>query len=217
MSLAGLIKAIITGIVVGYIVLVTSGCASPPAVAPRFSAPSTAPIARAQAQIAQKQQETKGHIQKAEQIVRTLTIHDPQDKVKIDALSAVLDEANASNDDLKLENDSLKTDNDTLTAQLTTETQNANKLAADYDTLHAQNDKAQAVVKQVNKLWGLGGIAYGFGQLAKHLFILVAVLAVLAVAVLVLSFFFPFIIPFIRAVGSFFAAIFNRIGGLFRR
>jgi hypothetical protein len=83
--------------------------------------------------------------------------------------------------------------------------------------LATSNAKMKPVYEQCTKWWGIGAILYGFGQLAKHLLILLAVLVVLAVAVLVLSFFFPAMGPFIRMVGTFFGAVFNRITSIFKK
>jgi hypothetical protein len=49
---------------------------------------------------------------------------------------------------------------------------------------------------------GIGAFVYRAKALAKHLFIILAVLAGVAVVVFVLSFFPPFIIPAIRTVGN---------------
>jgi hypothetical protein len=48
-------------------------------------------------------------------------------------------------------------------------------------TLAKDNAKIKPVYEQCTKWWGLGAILYGFGQLAKHLLILAAVLAVMGV------------------------------------
>ena len=73
------------------------------------------------------------------------------------------------------------------------------------------NAYAKPIVEQVNSMWGIGGIIYGFKVLAKHLFILLAVLAGVALVFMVLSFFFPAIGAFIRMAGSWLAAIFRRL------
>lgn len=73
------------------------------------------------------------------------------------------------------------------------------------------NAYAKPIIDQVNSMWGIGGIIYGFKVLSKHLFILLAVLAGLALAIFVLSFFFPFIGAFIRMAGSWLATIFRRL------
>lgn len=77
------------------------------------------------------------------------------------------------------------------------------------------NDKI--IVDQVNSRWGLGAFAYGFKMLFKHLLIMIAVLAVVAIGILVLSFFFPFIIPLIKMIGNVLAGVFNWIGSWFKK
>lgn len=79
------------------------------------------------------------------------------------------------------------------------------------------NKYSKPIIDQVNSYWGLGAFLYGFKILARHLLILIAVLAVVALIVFGLSFVFPAIIPFIRMVGSFLASIFRSIGNLFRK
>lgn len=53
--------------------------------------------------------------------------------------------------------------------------------------------KMQKVYDQCTSHWGLGAIAYGVGELAKHIFIAIIVIAVLGIGIFVLSFFFPLI------------------------
>jgi hypothetical protein len=79
------------------------------------------------------------------------------------------------------------------------------------------NAYAKPIIEQVNRWWGIGGILYGFKVLSRHLFILIAVLAVLAVGVFALSFVFPAIMPFIRMTGSFIGMFFRKLGDIFRR
>lgn len=90
-------------------------------------------------------------------------------------------------------------------------------LSDQIDTAHkneqaavAWRNKYEPVIEQVNKYWGLGAFAYGAKVLARHLLILVAVLGVAALAVFVLSFFFP-------VIGVFFKAAWALISRLFKR
>ena len=137
-----------------------AGCATAPQrAAPRFVAPSTAPVAKAQAAIAQKQIETKQHIEKAQEIVKTLTITLPEDKLKVDALTAELNSAQSSNDELRTENDSLKGANDQLTTQIGQQTQQSNQLANAYDQCGADKTLLQlSRHKYVKLAWLFGGI-----------------------------------------------------------
>jgi hypothetical protein len=80
-----------------------------------------------------------------------------------------------------------------------------------------ENAAMRPIVAQVHKWWGIGGIAYGFVRLAKHLLILAAVIIAIGVAVLILSFFFPVIGVAFKAIGPLFGAVMSRIGSLFRR
>jgi FtsZ-binding cell division protein ZapB len=136
-----------------------SSCATAQHVAPRFVAPSTAPIAKAQVAISKRQVETAQHIQKAEEIVRTLTIRLPEDKIKIDALTTELMDAQTSNDQLRTENDSLKGANDSLTAQIGTQTAQANQLSDNYNKAQLQIISLEASRhKYVKAAWLFGGI-----------------------------------------------------------
>lgn len=62
-----------------------------------------------------------------------------------------------------------------------------------------QNAEMRPIVEQCKKWWGIGAIIYGFKRLAIHLFILIAVLAVLAAA---LAWFFPPVLGLFRLVGG---------------
>ena len=115
---------------------------APPA--PHFIAPSTAPIAKAQKAIAVQQVATRQHIQKAQEIVKTLNLTLPADKLKVDALTQELNEAQASNDQLKTDNDNLLTDNTTLTNQIAQQTGACNAVAQNYDKQVIETQKAEA-------------------------------------------------------------------------
>ena len=99
-----------------------------------------------------------------------------------------------------------------------------NKLGDEIDKAHkneealaAYNAKAKPIIDQVNKYWGLGAFAYGLKVLARHLLILVAVLAVIALVVFGLSFAFPALGAFIRTAGTVIAAFLRKIGNLFKK
>src|SRR5882724_4539565 len=94
-------------------------CATQQHMAPRFVQPSTAPIQKAQAA-------THVSIQKAQEIVKTLTITLPPDQTKIDALSQALNDAQTSNDQIEGARAALET-------QLKQQTDTANTLASNYD------------------------------------------------------------------------------------
>jgi hypothetical protein len=95
----------------------------------------------------------------------------------------------------------------------------ANGLQKQVDSEHAQlqtavnsNAKMKPVYDRVNKYWGIGGIIYGFGQLFKHILILLAVLVGIAILLVVASFFFPALGPIL----SFVLSIWNRFLALFK-
>ncbi len=71
------------------------GCASTQ-MAPQFRAPSTVPIQQAHEKVQKAQKETKSHITKAQEIVRTIHLSLPEDQTKIDALTNELTEAQTS-------------------------------------------------------------------------------------------------------------------------
>jgi hypothetical protein len=78
---------------------------------------------------------------------------------------------------------------------------------ADYEA------KTKPVIDQVNKWWGLGAFVYGAKVLSRHLFILAAVVAVIALALFALSFFFP-------AIGLAFGAVrgvLNKVVNIIKR
>jgi hypothetical protein len=104
--------------------LLFASCASQQHIAPRFVQPSTAPIQKAQAV-------THTNIQKAQEIVKTLTITLPPDQTKIDALSQALNDAQTSNDQIEGARAALET-------QLKSQTDTANTLASNYDKAGAQ-------------------------------------------------------------------------------
>jgi septal ring factor EnvC (AmiA/AmiB activator) len=122
--------------------LLFTGCASTPRPAPHFIAPSTVPIAQAQQKIAVQQATTHQHIQKAEEIVKTLTLTLPADKLKVDALTRELSEAQTSNDQLKTDNDDLAKANTDLTKYVDDQAAACNTVADNYDK---QVIKTQAV------------------------------------------------------------------------
>jgi septal ring factor EnvC (AmiA/AmiB activator) len=123
-------------------ILLFTGCATAPRPAPHFIAPSTVPISQAQQKIAVQQVATQQHIQKAEEIVKTLTLTLPADKLKVDALTQELTEAQTSNDQLKTDNDNLETANTDLTKYVTDQATACNAVADNYDK---QVIKTQAV------------------------------------------------------------------------
>jgi phage-related protein len=75
----------------------------------------------------------------------------------------------------------------------------------------------QRLEKKVNSLWGIGAIIYGFERLAKHIFILIAVLIGLALILWVVSFFVPWLKPLIGIFNNILTAILNFIKNLFKR
>lgn len=75
-----------------------------------------------------------------------------------------------------------------------------------------ENAAMRPIVEQVNKWWGIGGIAYGFVRLGKHLLILAAVIVALGVALFVLSFFFPVVGVAFKAIGPLFGGAIRRVG-----
>ncbi len=145
--------------------LLFTGCASaPPRVAPHFIAPSTVPIAQAQQKISAQQVATQQHIQKAEEIVKTLTLTLPADKLKVDALSQELSEAQTSNDDLKIANDNLARANTDLTKYVDDQAAACNTVADNYDK---QVIKTQAVEASrhgwVKRFWIAAAICVAAG------------------------------------------------------
>ena len=87
-----------------------------------------------------------------------------------------------------------------------------NDAAAYTAGLAKQVTKMKPVYDQCTSHWGLGAIAYGVGELAKHLLIAVAVIAVLGVGLYVASFFFPWIGVALGVVGRVIADGFRAIG-----
>ena len=136
------------------------GCATAPAPAPHFIAPSTAPIVQAQQKIATQQVATGQHIQKAEAIVKTLTLSDPADKVKVDSLTQELESAQASNDQLKTYNDNLQVQATDLKDELDKQTAACNTVAQNYDKQVVANTALQASRHGwVKRFWLAAGAA----------------------------------------------------------
>ncbi len=124
--------------------LLFTGCATAPRIAPHFIAPSTAPISQAQQKIAVHQVATQQHIQKAEEIVKTLTLTLPADKLKVDALTQELAEAQTSNDQLKTDNDNLAIANTDLTKYVNDQATACNAVADNYDKQVIKTQAAEA-------------------------------------------------------------------------
>lgn len=77
--------------------------------------------------------------------------------------------------------------------------------------------KMKPVYDQCTSHYGLGAIAYGVGELAKHLLIAIAVLAVLGVGIYVLSFFFPIFGVMLGVILKFVGLAFKAIIGAVKR
>ncbi len=71
--------------------------------------------------------------------------------------------------------------------------------------------------KQVNSYWGIGAIIYGFERLAKHIFILIAVVIVLALVIWILSFALPWLKPLIGIFNNILTSILTFIKNLFKK
>ncbi len=112
--------------------LLLAGCATAPPPAPHFVAPSTAPIVESQHKISVQQVATKEHLQKAQDIAKTLNLTLPADKLKVDALTAELEAAQASNDQLKTDNDNLSTYTGRLKDELDQQTAACNTVSENY-------------------------------------------------------------------------------------
>lgn len=78
------------------------------------------------------------------------------------------------------------------------------------EELAKYNAYAKPIVEQVNKWCGLGAFGYGIQKLSKCLFMLIAVLAGVAVALFVLTLVFPEIRLFLKAAFGTLAAIVGR-------
>lgn len=181
------------------VALLLCSCASQ-APARVYTAPSVAPVK-------QKITEAKEHIVTVRETVTQL---DKECEKKLpgwqkaydttrDELNKAYLAAQAASDRADL----LQKENDTLAQNATKESQqraNAQKALGDLS-------------KQVNAYWGLGAFAYGTKVLLRHLFILAIVGAGLALAVFVLSLFFPVIGVGISVVIGFLKRIFSRFRG----
>ena len=144
--------------------LFLAGCATAPQPAPHFIAPSTAPIVQAQKKIAVQQVATQQHIQKAQDIVKTLTLTLPADKLKVDALTQELNEAQASNDELKTYNDNLQVQATDLKNELDKQTSACNTVAQNYDKQVIENTALQASRHGwVKRFWVASAIAAALG------------------------------------------------------
>lgn len=82
--------------------------------------------------------------------------------------------------------------------------------------LAASVAKMKPVYDECTSKWGLGAIFYGIKELVKHLFIAAIVLGVLAVGVLVLSFFFPLIGVILGAIIRVISSVFGVLGALLK-
>ncbi len=140
------------------------GCATAPAPAPHFIAPSTAPIVQAQQKIAVQQVATKEHLQKAQDIAKTLTLSLPADKLKLDALTAELEAAQVSNDELKTYNDNLQVQATDLKDELDKQTAACNTVAQNYDKQVVANTALQASRHSwVKRFWIASALAAAAG------------------------------------------------------
>lgn len=103
-----------------------------------------------------------------------------------------------------------RADEQTAAAQATADQAAADLKAAQskFDAVNKDNERMKPVYDQCTSHWGLGAIAYGIGELVKHLLILLAVIVVLAIGIWILSIAAPVTAPFImiglRAVGGVF-------------
>lgn len=172
-------------------------------IAPRFVQPSTSAI-------------KEGHVkaissvQSAKKRAEDLEAANPALKLQIEPLKLDLENALSALD-------ASEGARKQLDEQLGQQTAKANKLADDFDALTKSTAKDKAIVKQVNSYWGLGAFAYGAVRLVKHLLIMAAVIAGLAVILLGLSFAFPVIGVAFRAVGPLFSAVVSRATSIFHR
>jgi uncharacterized lipoprotein YmbA len=144
--------------------LFMAGCATAPPPAPHFIAPSTAPVVEAQKKIAVSQVATAQHIQKAEEIVKTLTLTLPEDKTKVDALTAELEAAQASNDQLKTDNDNLQTYAGQLKNDIDQQTAACNTVSQNYDKEVVANSALQVSRHGwVKRFWIAAGLCLAAG------------------------------------------------------
>lgn len=177
--------------------LLLPGCAAPPKVAPHFTAPTVAPVT-ARVHTAGKS------VANAITIVKTIGRECPQAQAQINALNKDLFDVRSELQ--TLEGVTIPA----LASEIKTQTDRANKLSGDYDTLHAQNDKAEAIVKRVDAYWGIGAFGYGLERLVRHLLILAAVIAALAVVAWIALMVAGVSMPGIGAAFSAAGAIFGR-------
>ena len=130
--------------------LMLCSCASTQHIAPRFTAPSTTTIQKAHV-------EAESHVAKAKEIVKTLTISDPADQAKVDALTQELDETQDALAAAEGARDSLDT-------QLNTQTKQANVLADNYDKAGAQiTSLQQSRHGWVKRFWIAAGLLAAAG------------------------------------------------------
>ena len=171
------------------------GCATP-RIAPRFTQPSTQPIAASNARAV-------SNVKAAKKQLQVITVSNPAIKLQLEDVSNRLDQAL---DDLgESEVARLK-----LEAELKAQTAKGNQLADNYDKLSAKVQNQDKIIAQDKKWLGIGRIFYGFVDLARHLLILAAAIVVLCLALWVLSFFFPMVGIALSVMFGFVRRIFTR-------
>lgn len=79
-------------------------------------------------------------------------------------------------------------------------------------TLATENAKMKPVYYECTKWWSLGAFVYGAKEVVKHTLILALVGGVLVIGLLVLSFFFPLLVPILTGI---FGAIESAIRSFF--
>ncbi len=132
----------------------------------------------------------------------------PQERKMVQTIKAQVEEGQRQYDgaliDVRNAKGEAKSANDTAA-----DTASKLKEAQDkFDAVNKDNERMKPVYDQCTSHWGLGAIAYGVGELVKHLLILLAVIVVLAIGIWILSIAAPETAPFImlglRAVGGVF-------------
>jgi hypothetical protein len=191
-----------------YAIIISGAClcsCAAPRVTPRFTQPSTAPIARSITDARKNVSSAKDKAKAIEQAEAN-----PQVKLQIIELRTYLDNALQALD--TSESERLRLDE-----QLKNQTNSANKLADDHDKAQAKIKSQSVTIDKVNSYWGLGAFAYGLGVLFKHLLIL-ALVVVVALAILFgLSLAFPAIGGAISFVSELAGAAIKRIRDVVRK
>lgn len=93
----------------------------------------------------------------------------------------------------------------------------ANTLGNKFTELVKKDKRIEATLKMMKSYWGLGAVAYGIGQLLRHILILVAVLLGLCVIGFLVSLACPQVALFFEAAGPFVSLAISRLTSLFKK